>query len=246
MNANNISTPSKLSKIDFYRRVPRDLTEATSLGATMSIIAMALMGVLFISESLAFARTDLTTSITLDANYNHQLRINFNITMFDVHCDFLVVDVLDALGTNRQNVTKNVEKWQLDSNGDRRIYSGRNRPVRDLVHEQHSKDTLEGIQRKIEEEENHAIELTDEASYKEYLQTHELAFIDFYAPWCIWCQRLHPTWELFAQEVHKENLPLGVAMVNCVDHSDLCRSADIRAFPTLRWFQKGEPVLPGQ
>jgi len=211
----------------------------------MSVIAMALMGLLFVSESLAFARTEMATSIELDFNDNKHIRINFNVSMLDVHCDFVVVDVLDALGTNKQNITKNVEKWQLDADGVRRAFSGRNREMRDLVHEQHSPEKLAELKQMVEDEENHAIELTDEASYNEYLKTHEVAFIDFYAPWCIWCQRLHPTWELFAQEVYKEKMPVGVAMVNCVEHNDLCRKADIRAFPVLRWFSNGEAVVPG-
>ena len=39
-----------------------------------------------------------------------QIRINFNITMLDLPCRFAVVDVLDVLGTNRMNVSKNIEK----------------------------------------------------------------------------------------------------------------------------------------
>lgn len=26
--------------------------------------------------------------------------------------------------------------------------------------------------------------------------------VNFYAPWCPWCQRLEPTWEAVTQEVH--------------------------------------------
>ena len=242
MGANNLTTHGSLSKIDFYRRVPRDLTEATSLGATMSIIAMTLMGVLFISESLAFARNDVATSIALDANDQPQIRINFNITMLDLHCDYAVVDVLDVLGTNRQNITKNVDRWQLDSNLNRRVYSGKNKEQREVVHEEHSDEILEELENA---EEVHAVQLEDEEHYSEFLKQNEMAFIDFYAPWCVWCQRLHPTWELFAKEVKKQEIPFGVAMVDCVEQAELCRKANIRAFPTLRWFHMGEAMFPG-
>jgi len=224
--------------VDFYRRVPRDLTEATNIGATMSIIAMSLMVVLFISESLAFARTELVTSITLDSNTESQIRINFNVTMFDVHCDYAVIDVLDALGTNRQNITRNIEKWQLDEFGNRRIFAGRNREVRDIVHEEHE-ETLE----ELHEDGVSAPSLSDE-QFKQFIKDHELAFINFFAPWCMWCQRLHPTWEKFAENIEDEEMPIGVAVVDCVEQMNLCQDQKIAAFPTLRWYQNGEAVLP--
>ena len=53
--------------------------------------------------------------------FNLRLRINFNVTMLDLQCDYAAVDVVDVLGTNSMNVTKNVEKWQLDEMGKRTV-----------------------------------------------------------------------------------------------------------------------------
>lgn len=54
---------------------------------------------------------------TLDCRHVHvpslpppQLRINFNITMLALPCDYASVDVLDLLGTNKVNMTKNIVK----------------------------------------------------------------------------------------------------------------------------------------
>ena len=49
---------------------------------------------------------------------------------------------------------------------------------------------------------------------------------------------------MFAEEVEKENMPLGVASVNCQDHVSICRKVRIMAFPTIRWYQKGEHITP--
>ena len=150
--------------------------QATTLGAFMSLCAIGVMGILFLSETLAFARTIMGTSIALDENDQPQIRLNFNITLMDLHCDFVSVDVWDTLGTNRQNVTKNLEKWQLDESGQRRIFSGRNREQREVQHEEHE-ETLE----ELHEDGEQAIELTPE-TFAGFLEQHEMAFIDMYAP----------------------------------------------------------------
>ena len=114
----------------------------------------------------------------MDENVEPQIRLNFNITLLDLHCDYVSVDVWDALGTNRQNVTKNVDKWQLDETGRPRIFSGRNRDVRELRYEQHDM-TLEEMH---EAEGVHAVPLT-KGNFETFMKEYEMAFIDMYAPW---------------------------------------------------------------
>lgn len=214
------------------------LIQATSLGAIMSIVCLSTMAILFFSETYAFLTTNVVTSISLDDNPESQIRLNFNVTMLDLHCDYASVDVLDALGTNRQNITKHVEKWQLDSEGTRRIFSGRNREMREVLHEEHD-ETLE----QMHADGHHAVPLTAE-TFDKFLEISKTAFINFYAPWCVWCQRLHPTWEKFAEQVEDEELDVRIGIVDCVAEMQLCRDKNIRAFPSLRWFQDGKPVAP--
>jgi len=241
--SNNISGGGRgrnaMSSVDFYRRVPKDLTEATTLGAAMSMAALGIMAILFFSETAAFARTKIVTSITLDENTQPQLRLNFNITMADVHCDYVSVDVWDALGTNRQNVTKNVEKWQLSEDGTTRLFSGRNREQRAVRDEEHDR-TLEEMH---EEDGVHAFDLKKD-NFKGWIEENPMAFIDMFAPWCVWCQRLAPTWEKFAVEIKKLNMPVGVAKIDCMAESDLCRDEKVMAFPTLRWYENGKQITP--
>ena len=144
----------------------------------MSIAAMAIMAILFFCETAAFARSRIVTTIAVDENADQQIRLNFNITLMDLHCDYVSVDVWDALGTNRQNVTRNVDKWQLDASGVKRIFSGRNRDARELGWEVHDA-TLEEI---LEEGGEATVVLTKE-NFATFLEEHEMAFIDMYAPW---------------------------------------------------------------
>jgi protein disulfide-isomerase-like protein len=205
----------------------------------MSLCAMGVMAVLFLSETAAFARTKILTSITLDENTEPQLRLNFNITMLDLNCDYVSVDVWDALGTNRQNVTKNVEKWQLSEDGDVRLFSGRNREMREVKHDDHDQ-TLDEMHA---ENGVNTVDLT-EANWDEFVKNNPMAFVDLYAPWCVWCQRLAPTWEKFATEVKKQKMPVGVGKVDCMAQANLCRKQKVMAFPTLRWYHEGQPISP--
>lgn len=230
---------SAISSVDFYRRVPKDLTEATTLGAFMSMCAMGVMALLFSAETLAFARSRIVTEIALDDNTAPQIQLNFNVTLYDLHCDYASVDVWDVLGTNKQNVTKNIEKWQVDSEGRRKTFSGRNRETRLLKHEEHE-ETLE----ELHEDGIHAVALGSAEMFQEFIEEHEMAFINFFAPWCVWCQRLHPTWEKFAEAVEEEDMPVGVANVNCVDQATVCREQAIMAFPCLRWYEDRKPKSP--
>jgi protein disulfide-isomerase-like protein len=89
----------------------------------------------------------------------------------------------------------------------------------------------------------HAVVL-DKDSFDTFMAENDMAMVNFYAPWCIWCQRLHPTYEQFAEKVEEEGMPIGVAQVDCVENSDLCAKQKIAAFPTLRWFNKQTAVMP--
>ena len=60
------------------------------------------MLVLFLVELGAFMSTSVDTSVILDTNSDTQLRINFNITLMDLSCEFAAIDVYDVLGTNTQ------------------------------------------------------------------------------------------------------------------------------------------------
>lgn len=226
--------------VDFYQRVPRDLTEATTLGAVMSLSCIFIMAVLFLSETIAFARSSIETSISVDDSFDSpKIKLNFDISFYTLPCEYLSVDVLDSLGANRQNITKNVEKWHLDEGGTKRGFHGRNREQREIKHEVHpDQDEYEG------EPGEHPVEITSAEEYKQFLDSYPLAFVNFYAPWCIWCQRLHPTWDKLAHNVKEGELQVGVGMVDCVSYDKVCQSNRVRAFPTLRWFENGQEISP--
>jgi hypothetical protein len=128
---------AKLRDFDFYRKIPKDLTEATTHGSILSMCAVIFMLVLFLAELMAFLAVTYETNVIIDRSTDTQLRINFNITVLDLPCEYAVIDVVDVLGTRTNNVTKNVNKWQIDSSGIRQGYVGRNREQQDVLHDTH-------------------------------------------------------------------------------------------------------------
>jgi len=222
---------------DFYRRIPADLTEKTIHGGILSIFAIIFMSILFIVEFAAFMSYEIETQVMLDSSTDSQLKLNFNISMPQIPCDYAMIDVYDVLGTNRLNITKNIEKWALDENGFKRIYQGRNREQREIKYDEHH-PSLEDLHANG----IHAIPL-DTASFPDYIRGHETVFANFFAPWCVWCQRLAPVWEAFAEEIEKENLDIEVVSIDCVENKDICVQNQIQAFPTLRLFKNGERYL---
>ena len=222
------------------------------------------MAFLFVVELWAFLGSTVQTGVILDANTDTLLRINFNVTMLDLPCEYAAVDVVDVIGTNKMNVTKNVrnsavinfgrptpstrrvisaqvQKWATNSLGERLQYKGRNKEQKQIKHEDHEMSIeemhMDGV---------HAAAL-DKETLPHFLEENEWAFVNFYAPWCIWCQRLEPTWERLAETVaafdHQEShasLKVGIAKVDVPGNMEVGTTQGIRAFPTMRLFKKGE------
>lgn len=52
------------------------------------------MLVLLLWETRAFLQTTLVTDLALDKSKDPKIRLNFNITMTDLRCDWAVIDVV--------------------------------------------------------------------------------------------------------------------------------------------------------
>lgn len=192
--------------VDLYRKVPTDLMEGSKRGSILSYVALSVMAILFLAETRAFFFAGrMETYLTMDVSgEDKRIRLNFNITMMDLKCDWAVIDVVSVLGHD-QNVTAHVTKWNMDGNGIRKGYRGRNRNQKDI--DLFDKTVTETLEELLENGED-AIHLTEE-SLALYKQEHDYLFVDFYASWCSHCRDLAPTWETLAEVVSTEHLLVG-------------------------------------
>ncbi|KAL7011114.1 hypothetical protein ACKWTF_014093 [Chironomus riparius] len=56
-------------------------------------------------------------------------------------------------------------------------------------------------------------------------------FVKFYAPYCGFCKKLEPVWNLVAQTLYNTNIRVG--KVDCTRFKSVCQSFDVQGYPTV-------------
>lgn len=226
----------KLSSYDVFRKLPRDLTHGTAQGGLLSLCAILLIGVVFFLELTSYLAGEVETSVMLDTNTQDLLQINFRITALSLPCEYVSVDVWDYLGNKRLDLSKDIHKTMvtgrlgqkiLGAYSDGNQYSAGDNPVE-------TKAEI-GLMES---------ETLRQANFHDAIKANQWSFIDFYAPWCIHCVRLAPTWEAFAKTVHDKDIHVKVYKVDCTKDEFLCRQQQIMGYPTLRVYRKHEAMYP--
>jgi thiol-disulfide isomerase/thioredoxin len=229
---------SRFKQYDLYRRIPKDLTETSAFGAVLSLCAVFFMAVLFAAELWAFLYSPVSTNVILDPNNDQSLRINFNITLLEIPCEYASIVVVDVLGTRKEDFTfgSYLNKWTVDPSGTRSVDRGYNHELADLEHDEHNLDELylNGV---------HVLPL-DGNTFNRWIGDHTYTFVNFHSPWCSWCKLLEPVWEAFAERVVLDTIPVSVVQVDCIANGAVCEEQNIHAFPTLRLYKNGVVQSP--
>jgi hypothetical protein len=120
------------------------------------------------------------SDLAMDNNPDSKVRVNINITMMDMKCEYAVVDVVSVLGTE-QNVSAHINKWNVDAAGVRQRYQGRNKHQTD--YELFDSSVTESLEELYENGED-AISLSKE-TFEYAKREQEYLFVDFYASWYV-------------------------------------------------------------
>lgn len=241
----------KIRSIDFYRKIPSDLTEATLFGATLSMFAAILMVSLFFFELTDFMTVRTETSIIVDRSVDGDLlRINFNLSFPALSCEHASVDVSDTMGNHRVNLTKTVQKYPLDKDG--RIVGN---VVRDFPDPKYEELKEDGALGKPDSEKavdkaaaaEPASDVLTTKNFADALNNSPILMVNFYAPWCPWSRRLAPVWDAAAQ-IMLVKFPVAdgrikLAKVDCTTEAMLCRQHHIQGFPSVRIFRAGKDQI---
>lgn len=226
---------NKLKSVDFFRRIPKDLTEASVSGAGLSIVAAVLMFFLFAMELNDFMSVSTSTTVIVDNSEDSDLlRIDFNVSFPALSCEFASVDISDVLGTNRLNLTKTVRKFPIDSNLKLTGPQFVSEPLtEDVKHDE-----------EIDEEHAEGAIPLNARNFERASHEFDLLVVNFYAPWCSWSNKLKPAWEKAATIMRERYDPemdgrILLAKVNCTQETELCKRNHVQGYPSIRIYRKG-------
>lgn len=252
------STFARNNDFFFYKRF-RDVTEfteASSLGAALTLCGTATMFILFILELVAYLTVSAHQELVLAPHSSEpvrgvcsggtvhaaswqppdcacQISITFNVTFPSLSCDLLTLDARDAVGTNLLNVTKNVHKYNVDGATGRALLRIADHAYGTVAYgdeeaDFHSDDHAEPPPAVG------AVSLSDD-TFESFVKSSELAMVAFGASWCPWSRRLAPVWEEVASVVASvPGVRLGKA--DCASPSAIvtCMKNHVAAYPTVR------------
>uniref|UniRef100_A0A7S2RYN8 Thioredoxin domain-containing protein n=1 Tax=Mucochytrium quahogii TaxID=96639 RepID=A0A7S2RYN8_9STRA len=237
----NSGVLGRLRALDLYRKVPRDLTESSALGGSMSIAFVMMFLLIFWMEIRNFMAVNEVTTIEIDHSEDGIFQVNFNFTFPSLSCEFASVDVKNVIGKQREDINdKTIHKYTLDGS-----YHGAGNSEENWEH------LYEGTDKDHYGNRRYAIELTPER-FETMKKEFEVLLVDFHAPWCSHCQNLAPIYEHAADLVrkraphevdghHKHSVAL--ATFDCTTnnaHKRVCADNHIQGFPTILVFRQAQ------
>ena len=251
--------------LDMFRRIPKDYRTSSYLGGLLTTVCCCTVTVLVLLEFQAYLTVGYHSAVMFPGNgaasgaeYQPFVSLRFNVTFPHLPCEFMSAEMFDVYGrhaiTNssltpekpgtvgEDKVSMKIFKWRVVDEGRRRVGTMK-------AHVEGNKKT-DGSETVHEELPYHhaahqyrdVVPLTV-ANFDTFVQSKDVVMVDFYAPWCIWCQRLEPVWENFAHEVTTKDYAefVGVAKVDCTTETPLCQRRRITGYPSIFLYRDRNP-----
>uniref|UniRef100_A0AAQ5ZWM2 Endoplasmic reticulum-Golgi intermediate compartment protein n=1 Tax=Amphiprion ocellaris TaxID=80972 RepID=A0AAQ5ZWM2_AMPOC len=105
------------SVFDIYRKVPKDLTQPTYTGAFISILCCVFILFLFLSELTGFIATEIVNELYVDdpdKDSGGKIDVSLNISLPNLHCDLVGLDIQDEMGRHEVGHIDNSMKIPLN------------------------------------------------------------------------------------------------------------------------------------
>ncbi|KAH9599701.1 Endoplasmic reticulum vesicle transporter [Trypanosoma melophagium] len=110
-----------VAAVDLFPKPKEDYCRTqTYQGAIVSLLTVIVMSILVLWEvtGYLFGRDAFKTELSIDTKVSEKVLFNIDITFPKVSCHEVSLIVLDATGTFKFNVTRNIQKLPVTSNGE--------------------------------------------------------------------------------------------------------------------------------
>ena len=205
----------------------QEFTDASKLGAWLSLCGGLLMAVLFVLELVAFLAVTSRSDVIMAPASDESVRVTFNITFPRLPCNLLELEIADMLGTHQMNLTHNVSKYKVDTATGRALMLVQDgRGANAAVQYGDAEGDFEVV--------TTGVVVLDVATFPEFVKTYDAALVAYGAPWCPWSRRLLPVLDEIGAIVGN-NADVRIGRVDCTDPAaaQLCQQAHINAYPSI-------------
>lgn len=241
-----------LRTIDQFRTVSKEISAGTVTGGVCTLVAYLLLVLLLFAEVVSFLSDDLGTDVVLDempqGPGDRTTLLHFDITMLDLPCKNLRINVLNKYGPEKleDTLVEQTKYLSVDHAGNEKgsVYS----------HEEIAALEQADLISELTDDEKAALDsdwgsTTDHFKHQDFesvIKLHDFTFINFYAMWCSHCRNFYPMWMEMTESLGEKATYLDAdgqerkvkfLHVNCVDFQDLCREQQVMEFPTLRFYK---------
>lgn len=107
----------KFKQLDAYAKTLEDFRVKTATGATITILGSVTVLLLFLSELHTYMSPNISEELFVDTSRGHKLRINLDIIVPTISCNYLVLDAMDSSGEQHLQMDHNIHKRRLDLSG---------------------------------------------------------------------------------------------------------------------------------
>ena len=92
--------------------------------------------------------------------------------------------------------------------------------------------------------------LETKEQFDTFVHENDIAFVNFFAPWCHWCRQFAPVWDATSNTIRELDEPFAkrtkLAKVNCETSPKICQDHQVRAFPTVKIYRAGSTITHKQ